>query len=69
MQNSQTSHDCIFNILQYFATKLHNFTKFMMLFPAVLMNLPNSKVCLIGEWSINMASIAENYMHVCVAEN
>ena len=26
--------------------------KFMMLFPAVLMNFPNSKVCLIGEWSI-----------------
>ncbi len=25
--------------------------KFMMLFPAVLMNFPNSKVCLIGEWS------------------
>ena len=24
----------------------------MMLFPAVLMNFPNSKVCLIGEWSI-----------------
>ena len=23
-----------------------------MLFPAVLMNFPNSKVCLIGEWSI-----------------
>ena len=24
----------------------------MMLFPAVLMNFPNSEVCLIGEWSI-----------------
>ena len=24
----------------------------MMLFPAVLINFPNSKVCLIGEWSI-----------------
>ena len=24
-----------------------------MLFPAVLMNFPNSKVCLIGEWSID----------------
>ncbi len=23
-----------------------------MLFPAVLMNFPNSKVCVIGEWSI-----------------
>ncbi len=42
----------ILHILRYFATKLHNFTKFMMLFPAVLMNFPNSKVCLIGEWSI-----------------
>ncbi len=35
-----------------FSTKLHNFTKFMMLFPAVLMNFPNSTVCLIEEWSI-----------------
>ncbi len=48
---------CIFHILRYFATKLHNFTKFRMLFPAVLMiiliiNFPNSKVCLIGELSI-----------------
>ena len=25
----------------------------MMLFPAVLMNFPNSEVCLIGEWSIS----------------
>ena len=25
-----------------------------MLFPAVLMNFPNSKVCLIGEWSISV---------------
>ena len=38
-------------ILQCFATKLHNFTKFRMLFPAVLTNIPNSKVCLKGEWS------------------
>ena len=30
-------HDCIFHILRYFSTKLHNFTKFRMLFPAVLM--------------------------------
>ena len=52
IQNSQTSHDCIFHILLYFTTKLHNFTKFMMLFPAVLTNFPNSKVCLIGEWFI-----------------
>ena len=26
----------------------------MILFPAVLMNFPNSKVCLIGEWSIRL---------------
>ena len=52
IQNSQTSHDCIFHILRYFSSKLHNFTKFMMLFPAALMNLPNLKGCLIGEWSI-----------------
>ncbi len=26
----------------------------MMLFPAVLINFPNSEVCLIGEWSINL---------------
>ena len=26
-----------------------------MLFPAVLMNIPNSKVCLKGEWSITIA--------------
>ena len=37
-----------------FSTKLHIFTKFMMLFPAVLMNFPNSEVCLIGEWSIEI---------------
>ena len=43
---------CIFHILQYFATKLSNFTKFRMLFPAVLVNFPGSKFSLIGEWSI-----------------
>ena len=26
--------------------------KFRMLFPAVLIDFPNSKVCLMGEWSI-----------------
>ena len=36
IQNLQTSQGCIFHILQYFATKLHYFTKFRMLFPAVL---------------------------------
>ncbi len=50
IQNSQTSRDCIFHILRYFATKLHNSIKLMMLFPAVLMNFPNSKVCPIGKW-------------------
>ncbi len=61
IQNSQTSHDCIFLILRYFATKLHNFTKFMMLFPAVLMNFPNSEVCLIGEWSIAFGATKVRY--------
>ena len=32
--------------------KLHNSTKFRMLFSAVLMNIPNLKVCLKGELSI-----------------
>ena len=27
-----------------------------MLFPAVRMNFPNSKVCLIGEWSIDIGN-------------
>ena len=52
MQSSQTSQGYIFHILQCFATKLHNFNKFRMLFSAVLMNTPNSKVCLKGESSI-----------------
>ena len=51
-QNLQTSGGYIFHISQYFVTRLHNFTKFRMLFPTMLMNLPNSKVFLIGEWSI-----------------
>ncbi len=46
-----TSH-FIFHISRYFSTKLHNFTKFMMLFPAVPMNFSNSEVCLIREWSV-----------------
>ena len=28
--------------------------KFRMLFPAVLINFPNSKACLIGEWSVEL---------------
>ena len=31
----------------------------MMLFPAVLMNFPNSEVCLIGEWPIEYNSVAK----------
>ena len=31
----------------------------MMLFPAVLMNFPNSIVCLTGEWSIGNVFISE----------
>ncbi len=61
IQNSQTSHDCIFHILRYFSTKLHNFTKFRMFFQAVLMNFPNSKVCLIGEWSIDIFASEMNF--------
>ena len=55
IQNSQNLHDCIFHTLRYFSTKLHNFTKLMMLFPAVLIDFPNSNVCLIGEWSMAFA--------------
>ena len=43
------------HILKYFLTKLHYFAKFRMLFPAVLINIPNSKVCLKGEWSIEIS--------------
>ena len=32
----------------YFATSLRHFTEFRMLFSAVLMNIPNSNVCLNG---------------------
>ncbi len=34
----------------------------MMLFPAVLMNFPNSKVCLIGEWSIHLRTDKLQYL-------
>ena len=44
------SSNYIFHILQFFATKLHHFTKIQnALFSAVLMNI---NVCLKGEWSI-----------------
>ena len=68
----QTLQDHIFHILQYFATKLHNCMKFRMLFPAVLIDFQNSKVCLIGEWSIHLhfacapfiISIRQNYLPI-----
>ena len=53
IENSQNLHYYIFDILQYFTTKLHNVTKFRKLFPTVLKLFSNFKVCLIGEWSIN----------------
>ena len=52
-KNLQTSLGFIFHILQCFATKLHHFTKFRILFSAALTNIPYSKVCLKGESSIN----------------
>ena len=52
MQNLHTLNDCIFHILRYSATKLHNAIKSIVLFPAVVMNFPNSKVSLKGERSI-----------------
>ena len=54
-KNSQTSQYYIFHILQYFATKLHNFTKFRMLFPAVLMSISsNLNAYLKGKSSIDL---------------
>ena len=49
-QNSQNLHYYIFDILQYFTTKLHNFTKFRKIFPTVLILF--SKVGVIGIWSV-----------------
>ena len=43
-------------MLQCFATNRPNLTKLRMLFSAVLMNIPNSKVCLKGESSIELSS-------------
>ena len=56
IQNAQTLQDYIFPISQYFATKLDNCMKFRMLFPAVLIDFPNLKVCPVGEWSIMKAT-------------
>ena len=52
VQNSQTLQDYIIHILQYFATRFDSRMKFRMLFSAVLIDFPNSKVCIIGELSI-----------------
>ena len=41
-----------FHILHYFATKLHNFSKFRKIFPTMLKLFSNLKVYVIGEWSI-----------------
>ena len=41
-----------FSHLLYFVTKLHTFIKLRVLFPTVLINFRNSKICPIGEWSI-----------------
>ena len=57
VQNLQTLHGYIFRILQYFATKLYNFTKLRKLFPTVLKLFSNLRVCLIGEWSIKLADV------------
>ena len=61
IQNSQTSQDYIFHILQYFVTKHQNFANLRMLFPTVLMNFSNSKVSLVGEWSIFVRIIVERH--------
>ena len=74
MQNSQTLQDYIFHILQQFATKLHNLTKFRKLFPTVLKFFSNLKVCIIGEWSIILylfdargwCKAANTPLHKCV---
>ena len=51
MWKIQSCEVCEFCILLYYARK--SVTTFRAVcFPAVLMNFPNSKVCLIGEWSI-----------------
>ena len=49
IQNLQISLEYIFHILEYFATKLHYFMKFNMLYPAVLIYVPNSKVFFLNE--------------------
>ena len=47
--------------------------KFRMLFPAVLIDFPNSKVCLIGEWStlLNQVNITplEPFSQMSLCDN
>ena len=48
IKNLHTSQEYILHILQYSMTKRHNFTtKFKVLFSHVLIDIPNSRVCLI----------------------
>ena len=56
IQNSQTLHYYVFDILQYSATKLHNFTKFRKLFPIVLKLFWNLKFVYLGNGPLNIAS-------------
>ena len=48
----------MFHSLQHFVTNIHNFTKLKMLFPAVLIYFPSSKVYLIGNRSITSVNFA-----------
>jgi hypothetical protein len=54
-EKRQTSQGYIIRILQHFATKLRNFTNFVMFFQAVMKFLSRSKFCLLGNRSINQA--------------
>ena len=51
-------------ILQYFATKLHNFTKFKKLFPTVLKLFSNLKLCLIGNGPLSFSDQASKCFFV-----
>ena len=68
----QTLQDYIFDILKYFATKLHNFTKFRKLFPTVLKLLSNIivyKEMFLGcDWLIRVQlipNITQNSAKIC----
>ena len=65
IQNSQNSQDYISHSLKHFSTKIHNFTKLRMLFPAVLINFQNSKFCLIGSGSIRTLNPENQYGGDC----